>query len=168
MQWKYPRVAVIGGHSSMDVMERLDRLVEELDTFAVCGEIANTFLAARGGRVGRSVVDADSLSVAAAILAKAEQRHVRVLLPIDALTANRIAPDVKPSLEGAMALFDDKIIGDIGPRTTELLANTILTAAVVYYRGPAGYADLEVFAAGTRKLQQALAASPAEIIEIDE
>ncbi len=158
-----PYVAVLGGAAVGDRINQIDGLLDRVDTLVLGGGLANTFLKARGGKLGKSLFDPEKCALAAALLDKARARGVKVLLPVDTYAANEMSPHVKPSLEGAMALFEDKIGMDIGPRTAALFANAILTAGTVVWSGPMGMCELPQFERGTREIARAAAQTHADV-----
>lgn len=161
---KFPVVAVIGGDADEEKFCLVDRLLEKADAILLGGGISAAFLKARGGKLGRSPLSSAQVERACALLEELERRGVKIFLPIDSLAANEISPNSKPSLEGAMALFEDKIPMDIGPRTVELFRNVILTAGTVIWNGPMGIFELPAFSSGTREIVHALAETKAGTI----
>ena len=149
-------VAVIGGDCLAEKASFLEGLLPETDALLIGGGLANTFLTARGGRVGSSPVEEDQLPAARAILRQAESLNTGIFLPIDTLAANELTPAVKPSLEGAMALFGDKIAGDIGPRTVQLFENRIRMADALIWSGAMGAYRIPAFSEGTRRILTAV------------
>ena len=163
-----PYVAVLGGPAGGGKLEAMDGLLDWADAVVVGGGLAAPFLKARGGRLGQTPVADGAVLRAARLLEKARARGIRVFLPVDTLAANEAVPGVKPSLEGAMALFDDKIALDIGPRTVELFAGVIRRAGAVVWSGPMGMLELPAFGDGTRGVVKALAESNAVTIAAGE
>ena len=165
MELRRPVVVVMGGDPEKNNrLSRIEELLEKTDTLLLCGITGNLFLKANGGNIGRSVYNKDLLPKAAEILSKAREKGVKVLLPIDAYTANELNRTVKPSLEGASGMFDDKMSGDIGPRTVSLFTNAILTAGTIIAEGSAGVCKLPAFAGGTEALAKAIKQSSADKI----
>lgn len=159
-----PIVALLGGSPFGEKYEQMAALPEIADSLLLGGGLANTFLIARGGHIGQSEWDEAHLPFAKELLAKATQRNVQVLLPIDARTANERRPDLKPSLEGAMALFDDKRVLDIGPRTVTLFSNILRMAGTVIWTGSMGVYELPNFESGTREIARACTQTQARLI----
>jgi len=156
--------AVLGGAPTGGRIDMIDGLLDRVSALVLGGGLANTFLKARGGRIGSSLWDAEKLELAAALLEKAKRRGVKVFLPLDSLAANEMTTRYKPSLEGAMALFEDKIAMDIGPRTVEHFRNVILRADTVLWSGPMGVIELPDLRSGTRGVLQALADTRADTV----
>lgn len=156
-----PFVAVLGGDKLSDRMDLMVDLLEQADAILVGGGMAYTFLKALGGKIGRSPFQPDLCPAALALLQRAKERGVKLFFPTDALAANERSPKIQPSLEGAMALFDDKIGMDIGPRTIALFRNVILAAGTVIWSGAMGEFEFPAFAKGTEGIAQAVAESNA-------
>lgn len=159
-------VAVLGGNVSETQMNSLERLLERADSLLIGGDLAIPFLKARGGKVGSSPWTAEQVQWASDMLEKARACGVKILLPLDVLAANEALPGIKPSLEGAMALFEDKIMMDIGPRTVQLYQNAILAAGTVFWGGDMGKCELPAFANGTNAIHQAISRSEAKTIQL--
>ena len=147
-----------------DRLSLLSELLPVADTVLLCGITGNLFLKAKGGNIGKSVYNAELLGKAQELLDAASAQGVKVLLPIDAYTANELSLKVKPSLEGASGMFADKMIGDIGPRTVKLFTNAIITAGTLFAEGSAGVYEIPAFAKGTEELKKAVGKSGADRI----
>ncbi len=152
-------VAVLGGAKVSDKIKVIDKLLEKVEALLVGGAMANTFLAARGGRVGSSKVEADQLDTARTILKAAGQRRVDVLLPVDHGCAERFdAAAPRIDVDGA-DVPDGLMSLDIGPRTQAAFAERIARARTVFWNGPMGVFEMEAFAQGTRAVAAAAADS---------
>jgi phosphoglycerate kinase len=152
-----PYLAVIGGAKVSDKIGVLENLVGRVDAFLIGGAMANTFLKAKGGDVGKSRVEEDKLALARAFLKKAEDRDVEVLLPSDAVAAAGLdAP------EGTTVRADkvpaDLMVLDIGPQAAAGFADRIARARTVFWNGPMGVFEKKPFAAGTLAVARAVAA----------
>lgn len=152
-----PYLAVVGGAKVSDKIGVLENLVGRVDAFLIGGAMANTFIKARGGDVGKSRVEEDKLALARAFLKKAEDRKVEVLLPSDVVAA--------PSLDAATGtpVRGDKVPGDmmaldIGPQAAAGFADKIARARTVFWNGPMGVFEKKPFAAGTLAVAKAVAA----------
>jgi phosphoglycerate kinase len=151
-----PFVAIIGGAKVSDKIGVLDSLLGRADSILIGGAMANTFLAARGGRLGISLVEGEKLALARAFLAKAENAGVDVLLPEDVVVAqSRDAPGGR--VVPAMKVPDGQAALDIGPRTVEKFAASIARARTVFWNGPMGVFESMPFAAGTMAMAGAVA-----------
>lgn len=154
-----PYVAVLGGAKVSDKIEVLEVLLGKVDALLIGGAMANTFLAAQGHAMRRSLVEEDKLPLARSLLSKADARDVELLLPIDVLTgldleATRGTPRSVGDLgEGEMAL-------DVGPETSALFGERIRKAQSVFWNGPMGLFENPAFAEGTLAIASAMAKCP--------
>jgi len=153
----HPYVAVMGGAKVSDKINVIKNLLGKVDTMLIGGAMAYTFLKQQGAGVGASLVEDDRLSVAEELLAAGAGK---ILLPTDHICAREISPDTEARVfEGQIP---DGWIGlDIGPKTAARYAEKIAGAALVTWNGPLGYSELDQFAAGTRVVAEAMAASDA-------
>ena len=154
-----PYVAVLGGAKVSDKIGVLEALMTKVDVLVIGGAMANTFLAAQGYEMGRSLVEDDKLPLARTILGRAEERGMRILLPVDVQVGfdtddreGRPVP-VTDIGSGEMAL-------DIGPESVARFADVFRTAKSVFWNGPMGLFENEAFASGTRGLAEAIANAP--------
>ena len=151
-----PLVAILGGAKVSDKLPVVDHLLERVDAILVGGGMAYTFLQARGIEVGDSLVEPELLELCRAAEAKAAERGVKLLLPLDHVAADRFAADAGTQLCGP-----DIPVGwmglDIGPRTIELYVAAVAEARTVVWNGPMGVFEMEAFSAGTKAVGQALA-----------
>jgi phosphoglycerate kinase len=159
---KRPFVAIIGGAKVSSKIDVLRSLVTKVDTLAVGGGMANTFLLATGHRVGTSLVEADRASEAARIIEQIEGDQKRMLLPVDVLCAPSV--DAEGAQRAATYDVDDvpegMVIVDIGPRTVARYRDAIREARTVFWNGPVGVFEIPAFAAGTRAVAQFMADNP--------
>ena len=156
-----PYVAVLGGAKVSDKLVVLERLLERVDVLAVGGAMASTFQLAEGRPVGTSRVEEDRVPVVAELVAAARSRGVDVLLPDDLVVAAEFARDSAPEVVEADAMPDDRMSLDIGPRSAARIAEVVAGAGSVFWNGPMGVSEWPAFAAGTRTVAEAMAASPA-------
>ncbi len=154
-----PFVAIIGGAKVSDKIGVLDNLLERVDQMLIGGAMANTFLKAKGGQLGRSLVETDKLALARAFLKKAEESNVDVLLPRDAVAAAGIKSDSGRVVQ-AMMVPEDLAALDIGPETARGFADAIARAKTIFWNGPMGVFESEPFAAGTMAVAKAVASAP--------
>jgi len=152
-----PFVAVLGGAKVSDKIGVIENLLGRVQTFCIGGAMAYTFLRAQGKPVGRSRVEADRVETAAAALARAEERGVRVLLPEDHLAADRPEAGARTAVVGADAFPDDLLGVDIGPATQKTFAAEIVGGRTVLWNGPMGIFEIDAFGAGTMAVAAALA-----------
>jgi phosphoglycerate kinase len=163
-----PFVCILGGAKVADKLSVIENLLNKADTLIIGGGMAYTFLVSQGHHVGQSLVDETKVDYCAEMLKKAEEKGVKLLLPIDNV-ASKVYPDpidadietkVFPSDE-----IDDEWMGlDIGPKTAELFANEIKSAKTVVWNGPMGVSENPHLAAGTIAVAQALADTDAVTI----
>ena len=158
---KRPLVAVVGGSKVSTKLEVLESLVAKVDALVVGGGIANTFLAATGVAVGKSLHEADMLDVAKRLLAQAKARDVSIPIPTDVVVATEPSPTAKARVRDAGAVGEDEMILDIGPRSADAVAKIVSEAGTVIWNGPLGVFEFDAFGAGTRALAEAIAKSPA-------
>lgn len=159
-----PLAAVIGGSKVSTKLGLLDNLLGKVDSLIVGGGIANTFLAAAGYGVGKSLCEADLIPEAKKIMELAKAQGKELPLPVDVVTARELAVGQKARVHAVEAVPADEMILDIGPQTVELYARALAKAATVVWNGPVGAFETDPFGAGTRALAQALAASDAFVV----
>jgi phosphoglycerate kinase len=156
-----PLLAIVAGSKVSTKLELLESLIEKVDQLIVGGGIANTFLAAIGHKVGKSLYEPDLIPKARAILAKAEARGARIPLPVDVITAGAFSADAAGNCAAIDAVADSEMILDIGPQTAANYAKLIQAAGTVVWNGPVGVFEFDAFAGGTKAVAQAVAASNA-------
>jgi phosphoglycerate kinase len=153
-----PFVAIIGGAKVSDKLGVLDNLLARIDQLLIGGAMANTFLKAKGGKLGRSLVEDDKLALARAFLRKAEEANVDVLLPRDVVAAAGTKSESGRVLQ-AMGVPEDLAALDIGPETARGFADAIARAKTILWNGPMGVFESEPFAAGTMAVAEAVASA---------
>ena len=158
---KRPLVAVVGGSKVSTKLEVLESLVARVDQLVVGGGIANTFLAATGVAVGKSLHEPDMLDVAKRLLAQAKSRGVGIPIPSDVVVAREFAATAKAETKSASAVGADEMILDIGPASAKVVADIVATAGTVIWNGPLGVFEFDAFGSGTKALAAAIAKSPA-------
>jgi phosphoglycerate kinase len=151
-----PFVAIIGGAKVSDKIAVLENLLGRVNQLLIGGAMANTFLKAKGGRLGRSLVEEDKLAVARSFLKKAEDANVDVLLPRDVVAAAGIKSESGRVVQ-AMEVPEDLAALDIGPETARGFADAITRAKTIFWNGPMGVFESEPFAAGTMAVAKAIA-----------
>jgi phosphoglycerate kinase len=151
-----PFVAIIGGAKVSDKLGVLENLLDRVDQILVGGAMANTFLKAKGGKMGRSLVEEDKLALARSFLKAAELRGVDILLPRDAVAAAGIKAE-SGKVVPAGAIPEDLAGLDIGPETARGFADAIARAKTVFWNGPMGVFESSPFAAGTLAVAKAVA-----------
>ncbi len=156
-----PLVAIVGGSKVSTKLTILESLADKVDALVVGGGIANTFLAARGLPVGASLHEADLVEAARAVERRLAERGARLWLPEDVVTADRFAADATVAVRAADGVPAGEMILDVGPKAQASLAAELAQAGTIVWNGPLGVFELAPFAAGTRALAEAIAASPA-------
>ncbi|MEM6569087.1 MAG: phosphoglycerate kinase [Planctomycetota bacterium] len=151
-----PLVAILGGAKVSDKLTVIDSLLDRCDAILVGGGMAYTFLAVQGHSIGASLVEEDRFDVCKAALAKAKEKGVDLLLPVDHVAADRFAADAEV-IETDVDIPDGRMGLDIGPRTRELYADRIRSARTVVWNGPMGVFEMDRFRAGTEAIGRALA-----------
>jgi phosphoglycerate kinase len=152
-----PYLAVVGGAKVSDKIAVLENLLGRVDAFLIGGAMANTFLKAKGGDVGKSRVEEDKLALARAFLAKAELRKVEVLLPSDVIAATGLDATEGQAVRGDKVPADLMAL-DIGPQAAAGFADRIARARTVFWNGPMGVFEKKPFAGGTLAVAKAVAA----------
>lgn len=154
---KRPFVAILGGSKVSDKIKVIDALMDKCDTLVIGGGMCFTFLLAQGKQVGSSLREEDWIERAAAMIAKADERGVKLLLPVDVVCADRFAEDAE-TLTVSVDDIPDAMMGlDIGPETAKLYAQAVAEAGTVFWNGPMGVFEMAAFEAGTKAVAQAVA-----------
>ena len=156
-----PMVAIVGGSKVSTKITVLDALLAKVDRLIVGGGIANTFLAATGVKVGKSLCEHDMLDVARALMDKARQRGAEIPLPTDVVVGAEFAATAHADVRSIHDVRDDDMILDIGPDTADRLAASLKGAGTILWNGPVGVFEFDQFAEGTRTIATAIAQSPA-------
>ncbi|MEW6167449.1 MAG: phosphoglycerate kinase [Pseudomonadota bacterium] len=158
---KRPLAVIVGGSKVSTKLDLLNNLADTADQLIIGGGIANTFLAAAGFQVGKSLCEMDMLDTATAIRAKIQARGGDLPLPEDVVVATEISAEARAEVRAAGDIHDDEMILDIGPKTRAKLAAQLKNAGTIVWNGPVGVFEYEAFAGGTRALAQAIAESDA-------
>ncbi|HDS1129917.1 TPA: phosphoglycerate kinase [Stenotrophomonas maltophilia] len=156
-----PLLAIVAGSKVSTKLELLANLVGKVDQLIVGGGIANTFIAAAGYNVGKSLYEPDLLDTAKKIVADAKARGADIPLPVDVVTAKQFMPDAVAEVKAVDAVAEDDLILDIGPQTAAQYAQLIERAGTVVWNGPVGVFEFEAFSKGTEALARAIASSKA-------
>ena len=157
---KRPFVAVLGGAKVSDKINVINNLLEKADTIIIGGGMAYTFIKAQGFEVGKSLLESDRLDYAKDMIAKAADKGVKFLLPVDNYCASEFSAEAEPILvEGDISA--DLMGMDIGPKTVELFSQAVSGAGTIVWNGPMGVFEFEKFAGGTKAMAKALAESGA-------
>ncbi|NIJ68845.1 phosphoglycerate kinase [Xanthomonas sp. 60] len=156
-----PLLAIVAGSKVSTKLELLSSLVGKVDQLIVGGGIANTFIAAAGHAVGKSLYEPDLLDTARQIVADARARGAEIPLPVDVVVAKQFLPEAEASVKAVDAVAEDDLILDIGPQTAANYAQLIAKAGTVVWNGPVGVFEFASFSKGTEALARAIAASSA-------
>lgn len=156
-----PMLAIVAGSKVSTKLELLGSLVSKVDQLIVGGGIANTFIAANGYNVGKSLVEMDLLDTARQIMADANARGASIPLPVDVVVADKFAADANAQIKAVDAVGDDDMILDIGPETAQIYAELIKNAGTVVWNGPVGVFEFDAFGKGTEAMARAIAESKA-------
>jgi phosphoglycerate kinase len=156
-----PLVAIVAGSKVSTKLTVLESLLAKVDKLIVGGGIANTFLAATGLPVGKSLYEADLVEVARRLMAQARARGAEIPLPTDVVVAKEIAATAHADVRSIHDVGADEMILDIGPDTAERFSALLQSAGTIIWNGPVGVFEFEQFGEGTRAVAQAIARSKA-------
>lgn len=160
----HPFVAIIGGAKVSDKIGVISNLLDKVDTLLIGGGMANTFLAAQGYKMGKSLVEEDKLDLAKELLAKAKKNKVNMLLPTDLVMAAAFAPDAEHVTEKVKNLNQAYMALDIGAETSKAYAEALADAKMIVWNGPMGVFEMDAFCKGTEAVAKAVAKSRATSI----
>jgi phosphoglycerate kinase len=156
-----PLVAIVGGSKVSTKLTVLESLLARVDKLIVGGGIANTFLAATGVNIGKSLHESEMLDVARKLLAQAKAKGTEIPLPTDVVVAREFAATAHADVRPVGQVKADEMILDVGPDTAEAFAKVIETAGTIVWNGPVGVFEFDQFGEGTRTLATAIARSKA-------
>ena len=157
---KHPLVAIVAGSKVSTKLTILKSLAEKVDQLIVGGGIANTFMAAVGLPIGKSLAEHDLVGEARAIIDLMKRRGAEVPIPSDVVVAKTFSASATATVKAASDVADDDLILDIGPNTAHRMADLLASAGTIVWNGPVGVFEFEAFAQGTETLARAIAASP--------
>ena len=160
----HPFVAIIGGAKVSDKIGVISNLLDKVDTLLIGGGMANTFLAAQGYKMGKSLVEEDKLDLAKELLAKAKKNKVNMLLPTDLVMAAEFAPDAEHVTEKVKNLNQAYMALDIGAETSKAYAEALADAKMIVWNGPMGVFEMDAFCKGTEAVAKSVAKSRATSI----
>ncbi|MEO6872576.1 MAG: phosphoglycerate kinase [Chthoniobacterales bacterium] len=163
-----PFLVIMGGGKVSDKIGAIKALMEKADTFLICGAMANTFFKAEGIPVGASRVEADKLDLARELLELAQQKGVKLVLPVDVLETDEIKAGAATHMTGRLSPNEGVRDGwqavDLGPESIRLFQEEIAKAKTILWNGPPGIFEIRDFAAGTNAVAEAMAKSDAVTI----
>jgi phosphoglycerate kinase len=154
-----PFVAVVGGAKVSDKIEVLEKLLDKVDTLAIGGAMAYTFLAAQGVPIGKSRVEADKVDLAKSLLKKAGDRRVKVLLPLDHIVVRAVEDTASARQTDDSAVPSDSLGVDIGAKTIQALTGPLAAARTLFWNGPMGIFEVDRYAHGTLEVAKLAAAA---------
>lgn len=158
---KRPFVAILGGAKVSDKIGVIENLLEKVDTLIIGGGMAYTFYRAQGHTTGKSLVEEDKIELAQEILKKAEEKNVKILLPIDNHVAKEFSNDAEDKVVDNAEIPENYMGLDIGPKTVESFEALIKNAKTVLWNGPLGVTEFPKYMEGTKKIAETLANSDA-------
>ncbi len=156
-----PMVAIVGGSKVSTKLTVLEALSEKVDQLVVGGGIANTFLAATGHNVGKSLCEHDLIPTAQALIAKMNARGASIPIAVDVVCGKNFAENEPAVLKDAGEVADDDMIFDIGPKSAAQLTEIVSKAGTIVWNGPVGVFEFDQFGEGTKTLALAIAEAPA-------
>ncbi len=158
---KRPMVAIVGGSKVSSKLVVLESLAKRVDQLIVGGGIANTFMAAAGLPIGKSLAEPDLVDTAKQLIQETNARGASIPIPVDVVCGKEFAPDAAATLKGAKDVGPDDMIFDVGPKTMALFADILRKAGTIVWNGPVGVFEFDQFGDGTRALARAIAQSDA-------
>ena len=156
-----PFVAILGGAKVSDKIGVIENLIDKVDSLVIGGGMAYTFFKAKGWSVGNSICEDDKVELAKELMAKAEAKGVKMLLPVDTVVGKEFKEDTEYMTVDSCAIPDEWQGLDIGPKSVELFSDAIKNAETVVWNGPMGVFEFEAFAVGTKAVAKAVAESGA-------
>ena len=157
----HPFAAIIGGAKVSDKIEVISNLLPKVDLMIIGGGMANTFLAAQGYGIGKSLVEADKINLAKSLIAQAQEQGTKLLLPVDVMVAAAFDNDADHKVVDVADVPADWMILDVGTKTQELFAKELASMKLIVWNGPMGVFEMENYAKGTEAVAKAVAASDA-------
>lgn len=157
----HPFAAIIGGAKVSDKIEVISNLLPKVDVMIIGGGMANTFLAAQGYGIGKSLVEADKIDLAKSLIAQAKGQGVHLILPVDVMVTAAFANDAEHKVVSVDAVPEDWMILDVGTKTQDLFAKELASMKLIVWNGPMGVFEMENFAKGTEAVAKAVADSDA-------
>jgi phosphoglycerate kinase len=158
---KRPLIAIVAGSKVSTKLTVLENLTNVVDQLIVGGGIANTFIAAAGFKVGKSLYEPDLVDTARKLIAAAKARHADIPIPTDVVVAKEMNESAKATTKKVSEVADDELILDVGPVTAHRFADMLKRAGTIVWNGPIGVFEIDQFAGGTKVMAQAIADSPA-------
>lgn len=158
---KRPMVAIVGGSKVSTKLTVLESLSSKVDQLVVGGGIANTFLAAAGNKIGKSLAEVDLIPTAKSLMETMSKRGAKIPIAVDVVVGKKFDANEPAVQKNAGSVADDDMIFDIGPKSAKEIADIIMKAGTVVWNGPVGVFEFDQFGAGTRTIADAIAATSA-------
>jgi len=152
-----PFTAIIGGAKVKDKIGVIENLLDKVDNLIIGGGLSFTFSKAQGYSIGKSLLEEDKIELANAFIQKAEEKGVKLYLPIDAVVANEFSKDAETKVVDIDTIPEDWMGLDIGPKTADLYADVIGNSKLIIWNGPMGVFEMDKFANGTKTVAEAMA-----------
>lgn len=156
-----PLLAIVGGSKISSKLHVLSSLIDKVDSLILGGGIANTFLAAQGYKLGKSLVENGLIEEAKRLMVLAQQKHAEIILPTDVVVAKEMSATAKTKVKKLTEIEDDEMVLDAGPESIRLYNRAVVSAATILWNGPIGVFEMAPFEGGTRALSLAIADSRA-------
>jgi phosphoglycerate kinase len=153
----HPVMAIVGGAKVSTKLDLLGNLIAKVDILAIGGGMANTFLAAQGRRIGRSLAEHDLVTTAREVVAAADAKGREILLPTDAMVARKLAPHAPSRVVAIDAVGEEEMILDLGPRSVEHVISALARSKTLLWNGPVGAFEIEPFDDATIEIAEAAA-----------
>ncbi|MGE7665845.1 phosphoglycerate kinase [Ureibacillus composti] len=152
-----PFTAIIGGAKVKDKIGVIENLLDKVDNLIIGGGLSFTFTKAQGYSIGKSLLEEDKIELANSFIQKAEEKGVKLYLPIDAVVANEFSKDAETKVVDIDSIPEDWMGLDIGPKTADLYADVIESSKLIIWNGPMGVFEMDKFANGTKTVAEAMA-----------
>lgn len=154
-----PMLAIVGGAKVSTKLTVLDSMLDKVDQLIVGGGIANTFIAAQGHSVGKSLYEPDLIDEAKALMVKAKKNGASIPVPVDVVCGKAFSETAEATVKLVADVEDDDLILDVGPETAKQYADIVKAAGTIVWNGPLGVFEFDQFAGGTKTLSEAIAGS---------
>jgi phosphoglycerate kinase len=161
-QAEHPFTAIMGGAKISDKILIIERLLDKVDNLLIGGAMAYTFIKARGGKIGNSLLEDDKVALAKELMQKAQAKNVNLVLPEDSVVAAEFKADAEHKIEQSDSISDGFMGLDIGPKAREHFVSIISDSKTILWNGPMGVFEMENFAKGTLKIAEAVAEATEE------
>ncbi len=152
-----PLTAIVGGAKVSDKILILENLLNIANNIIIGGGMTYTFMKALGGKIGKSLVEEDKLSMAKELLAKAKEKNVKIFLPEDSLVADKFSNDANSKIQDSTNIDSDWMGLDIGPKAIEMFSKVILESKTILWNGPMGVFEMDKFSKGTENIARKVA-----------